>query len=224
MGRTLTYKRPDGGEAGGYLAEAADAAAPGIVVIQEWWGVQGQIKGVCDRLAGDGYHALAPDLYGGTVVPYHDMAAAEREMTSLDFAAATDQIVRGAARHLAGAGRKVGLTGFCMGGVVTILGAIRVPEIAAAVCFYGIPPAGAADLTAIRVPFQGHFANLDTWCTPAEVDRLEVALKAAGTAYEIYRYDADHAFMNEERPDVYKPEEAALAWQRMLDFWRKHLS
>ena len=139
------------------------------------------------------------------------------------FRSATDQIVRGAALHFTKAGRKAGITGFCMGGVVTILAAIRVAEFSAAVCFYGIPPAEVADLGAIRIPFQGHFATLDDWCTPAEVDRLEAALKAAGRDHEIYRYDADHGFMNEERPAVHKPEEAALAWTRARDFWRRHL-
>ena len=223
MGGTITYSRPDGESASGYFAGSGRENAPGIVVIQEWWGVQGQIKGLCDRLAGDGYDALAPDLYGGTVVPYHDMDAAAREMNSLDFVVATDQIVRGAALHFTRTGRKAGITGFCMGGVITILAAIRVAEFSAAVCFYGIPPAEVSDLGGIPIPFQGHFANLDNWCTPAEVDRLEAALKATGGDYEIYRYDADHGFMNEERPDVHKPEEAALAWNRARDFWRRHL-
>ena len=98
MGTRISLRRPDGKEADGYLAKPARANAPGVVVIQEWWGLQEQIKGVCDRLALAGYEALAPDLYAGTVVAYHDTAAAEREMNSLNFLDVTDQVVRGAVR------------------------------------------------------------------------------------------------------------------------------
>lgn len=112
MGSFMTYPRPDGGTARGYLAKASVADAPGIVVIQEWWGLQGQITGLCDRLARSGYDALAPDLFHGTVVPYHDAAQAAKAMNSLDFLAATDQDVRGAAQFFAAQGKKVGLTGF----------------------------------------------------------------------------------------------------------------
>src|SRR4026209_1561537 len=121
MGTRITFSRPDGTPAEGYLASAGRANAPGVVVIQEWWGLQDQIRGICDRLALAGYEALAPDLYAGTVVPYHDSEAAAREMNSLNFTEATDQVVRGAAEYLARTGVKVGITGFCMGGAVTIL-------------------------------------------------------------------------------------------------------
>src|SRR5271167_3581477 len=153
MGTTITFKRLDGKLASGYLAKAVRANAPSVVVIQEWWGVQDQIKGICDRFAAAGYEALAPDLYAGTVVPYHDTEAANREMNSLNFLEATDQLVHGAAQYLkAMAGRKVGLTGFCMGGAITIIGAVRIPELSAAVCFYGLPPFTVASPKDIRVP------------------------------------------------------------------------
>jgi carboxymethylenebutenolidase len=223
MGTRITFKRPDGKDASGYLAKAARGGAPGLVVIQEWWGLQDQIKGLCDRFAAAGYESLAPDLYGGTVVPYHDTEAANKEMSSLNFLEATDQLVRGAALYLKQTGAKVGLTGFCLGGAVTILGAVRVPELTAAVCFYGIPPAAAANPADIRVPVQGHFANDDDWCTPAAVDALEATLKKAGKLAEIFRYDAKHGFMNEQRPDVHQRQAAELAWSRTIDFLSKHL-
>ena len=97
MGTSITFKRPDGKDTGGYLAQAARADAPGVVVIQEWWGLQDQIKGICDRFALAGFDALAPDLYNGVVVPYHDTDAAGKEMNSLNFIDATEQNVRGAA-------------------------------------------------------------------------------------------------------------------------------
>jgi carboxymethylenebutenolidase len=222
MGTRISFNRPDGKSAEGYLAKAGKASAPGVVVIQEWWGLQDQIKGICDRFALAGYDALAPDLYGGTVVPYHDTDAANREMSSLDFLEATDQLVRGSAQFLKRSSAKVGLTGFCLGGAVTILGACRIPELAAAVCFYGIPPEAAAKPADVKVPLQGHFANRDDWCTPKAVDAFEAGLKAAGKPAEFFRYDADHGFVNEQR--TYHDRKCSeQAWERTLGFWRKHL-
>ena len=222
MGTSISFRRPDGKEATGYLAKAGRANAPGVVVIQEWWGLQDQIKGITDRFALAGYDALAPDLYAGTVVPYHDREAAGKEMGSLNFIDATEQTVRGAAQLLKKSGAKVGLTGFCLGGAVTIIGACRIPELSAAVCFYGSPPESVAKPADIKVPFQAHFANQDDWCTPAAVDAFEAALKAAGKDAEVFRYDASHAFVNEQR-DVYDRAAAELAWGRMLKFWATHL-
>jgi carboxymethylenebutenolidase len=223
MGTRITFNRPDGKTAEGYFARAARANAPGVVVIQEWWGLQDQIKGICDRYAAAGYDALAPDLYGGTIVPYHDRDAAGKEMGSLNFLEATDQLVRGAAQFLARNGEKVGLTGFCLGGAVTVIGACRVPEFTAASCFYGIPPDAVAKPADIKIPFQGHFASEDDWCTPEAVDKFEAALKAAGKHADIFRYDAQHGFMNEQRPTAHDRAAAELAWDRALTFWKAHL-
>jgi carboxymethylenebutenolidase len=222
MGTKITFRRPDGKQAAGYLAKAGRANAPGVVVIQEWWGLQDQIKGICDRFALAGYEALAPDLYAGTVVPYHDTEAAGREMNSLNFLEATDQVVRGAAQLLQRTGVKVGLTGFCLGGAVTVLGACRVPEFTAAVCFYGLPPETVAKPADVKIPLQAHFANRDDWCTPEAVDKFEAGLKAAGKKAEVYRYDADHGFVNEQR-DAHDRAAAELAWERTLAFWAAHL-
>ena len=223
MGTMITFGTPSIGPAGGYLAQAAQAGAPGVVVIQEWWGLGEQIKGICDRLALAGYDALAPDLYSGVLVPYHDSEAASREMNSLNFIKACDQNVRGAAQYLARNGAKVGVTGFCMGGALTILAAVRAPEIAAAVCFYGLPPTEAANPKEIKAPLQAHFANHDDWCTPKAVDEFEKSLKEAGKGATVFRYDADHAFVNEQRPEAHNRKEAELAWGRMLEFWKRHL-
>ena len=125
--------------------------------------------------------------------------------------------------HLRRTGGKVGLTGFCLGGAVTIIGAVRVAEFAAGVCFYGIPPKEAADPANIRMPLQGHFANEDDWCTPEAVNAFEQACKAAKKDVEIHRYAAKHGFVNEQRPDVHERKCAEQAWDRMLAFWGKHL-
>ena len=223
MGTMIAFKRPDGGDASGYLANAARGDAPGLVVIQEWWGLQEQVKAMTDRFALAGFDALAPDLYRGVVVPYHDAEAAGKEMMSLNFLDAAEQTVRGAAQFLKRNGAKAGLTGFCMGGAVTIIGAARIPELSAAVAFYGLPPAQAAGPADVKVPLQGHFANKDEHVPPAAVDAFESGLKAAGKDFEFFRYDADHAFANEQRMAVHDREAAELAWGRAIAFFKKHL-
>ena len=223
MGTTITFKRPDGKDAKGYLANAARGNAPGVVVIQEWWGLSENIKGLVDRFAVAGFDALAPDLYKGVVVPYHDADAAGKEMNSLNFIEATEQNVRGAVQYLKRNGAKVGLTGFCMGGAVTIIGAAKIPELTAGVAFYGIPPEQAVKPADVKIPLQGHFANKDDWCTPAAVDAFEKAMRNVGKEFEAFRYDADHAFVNEERASVHDRQAAELAWGRATDFFKKHL-
>jgi carboxymethylenebutenolidase len=211
MGASITFARPDGGSTKAYLATAGQGR-PGIVVIQEWWGLNDQICGVADRFARAGYNALAPDLYKGRLAATADEAG--HLMTGLDFPDATHQDLRGAARHLEALGGKVAAMGFCMGGALTVAAAVHVPEIDAAVCFYGIPPRDFADPATIRVPFQGHFANQDDWCTPSAVDTLEAALTGK---HEIFRYDAAHAFFN-ERSAAYDVACAGQAWDRMARF------
>ena len=220
MGQTIEFTRPDGSSLSGYLAQAA-RPGPAVVVIQEWWGLNDQICGVVDRFARAGFTALAPDLYRGRVTQAPDEA--NHLMTGLDFGGATRQDVRGAVQHLQTLGGSVAVMGFCMGGALTVASCVHVPEVAAGVCFYGIPPRELADPAAIRVPFQAHFANQDDWCTPAAADGLESAMKAAGRAPEIHRYDAAHGFFNERRAEVYNATFAQQAWDRMIDFLRRTL-
>ena len=197
----------------------AGEGRPGIIVIQEWWGLNDQICGVADRFARAGYNALAPDLYKGRVTTEPDEAS--HLMTGLDFPGATHQDLKGAVAHLKTKGDKVAVMGFCMGGALTIAAAVHIPDVAAAICFYGIPSEDFAPPEKIKVPFQGHFANKDDWCTPAKVDALEAAMKRAGIKHEIYRYDAAHAFFSERNP-VYDVTCANLAWERMADFLKTH--
>ena len=217
MGAMIDFARPDGGKTQGYLATAGQGR-PGIVVIQEWWGLNDQICGVADRFARAGYNALAPDLYKGRLTAVPDEA--NHLMSGLDFPDATHQDLRGAALHLKSQSGKVAVMGFCMGGALTVAAAVHVPEIAAGVCFYGIPPAEFADPAKIKIPFQGHFANQDDWCTPAAVDALETAM--TGSKPEIYRYDAAHAFFN-ERSAAYDVACATQAWDRMATFLKAKL-
>jgi carboxymethylenebutenolidase len=225
MGQMIDFKRPDGGSTRGYFAQAVDSTGGGraaIVVIQEWWGLNDQICGVADRFARAGYNALAPDLYKGKVVQKDDEA--NHLMSKLDFPDATHQDIRGAVQYLqANKSGKVGVMGFCMGGALTIAAAVHVPEVAAGVCFYGIPPKDFADPAKIKIPLQAHFANKDGWCTPQAADELEKAMRAAGAKPELYRYDADHAFFNERRGEVYDAACANQAWERTIAFLGKTL-
>jgi carboxymethylenebutenolidase len=223
MGEMIQFKRPDGKTCSGYLAmPKTGSSAPGFVVIQEWWGLNDQIKKTADRLAGAGYRALVPDLYRGKVTTANDEAS--HLMTNLNFPDAAGQDIRGAVQYLKQSSKKVAVGGFCMGGALTILSAVRVPEMDAGACFYGIPSLEAADLKKIKIPLICHFANRDDWCTPAKVNELEAALKRSKSRFEFYRYDAQHAFMNESRPQVYDGVSAKTAWERTLEFLKKALA
>jgi carboxymethylenebutenolidase len=220
MSGMIEFKRPDGGKTKGFLAKA-DKAKGGIVVIQEWWGLNDQICGIADRFARAGYNALAPDLYKGRVTTVADEA--NHLMEGLDFPDATHQDLRGAVQLLKGLGGKVAVSGYCMGGALTIAALVHVPEFDAGLCYYGIPPAGFADPAKIRKPFQGHFANQDDWCTPKAVNELEKAMKDAGQKPEIHRYDAKHAFANERSVDAYDVGAANTSWDRAMAFLKKHI-
>jgi carboxymethylenebutenolidase len=229
MGKMTSFKRPDGGSVQGYLAEPAQAAkASGVVVIQEWWGLTDQIKGVADRLAKAGYRALVPDLYRGKMTL--EAQEAEHLMGTLNFGEVAAQDVRGAVQHLKSTGSaKVGVTGFCMGGALTLLSAVNVPEADASAAWYGFPPLEYIDAAKIKAPLLGHYALDDQFFPIAKVDELEKKLREAKVKFEFHRYKAKHAFANEtanERklpPLEYNPQAAELAWKRTMEFLDRHL-
>lgn len=226
----VQFTRPDGKTVDGYLVEPSNTAnAPGIVVIQEWWGLDDQIKEVANRLASAGYRALVPDLYRGKLaLEAHE---AEHLMNDLNFGDAASQDIRGAVQYLKATGSaKVAVTGFCMGGALTVLSACFVPELDATVVWYGNPPAEFVDAKNITKPMMGHWSMQDEFFSPASVDELEQKLKLAGVEHEFHRYDAKHAFANPQSdsrglaPLQYHPQAAELAWKRSLEFLKKHLS
>jgi carboxymethylenebutenolidase len=220
MDEMIEFKRPDGKTCSGYLATPkAGASAPGFVCIQEWWGLNQQIKKTADRLAEAGYRALVPDLYRGKVAKAADEA--RHLIRNLDFPDAAAEDIRGAVLYFKQSSEKVAVGGFCMGGALTILAALRVPEMDAGAVFYGIPQLEAAELKKIKIPLILHFANKDESFTPANVNDLEAALELSSSKFELYRYDAQHAFMNEARPEVYDARSATLAWERTLMFLAK---
>jgi carboxymethylenebutenolidase len=228
MGKSISYKRPDGKSVSGYLAEPQGGKGPGIVVIQEWWGLNDQIRGVADKLAQQGYRALVPDLYRGKSTV--DAKEAEHLMTGLNFGDAAGQDIRGAVQHLKSTGSaKVGVTGFCMGGALTVLAAVNVPEADATVPWYGFPPLEYVDASKVKAPMLGHYATKDEFFKIDTANELEKKLKAAGAKVEFHKYDAKHAFANETAnekklpPLEYNPRAAEQAWKRTMDFFAKNL-
>ncbi len=220
MGQMITLHRPDGGSLDAYLSDI-DKTRPSVIVIQEWWGLNDHIKSIADRFAGEGFNALAPDLYHGRITK--DADEASHLMNGLDFPGAVHQDIAAAQAYLKAIHPSVAVIGFCMGGALTIGAAARLEGFGAAVCFYGVPPKAFADPAQIKIPFQGHFGTRDDWVTPAVVADIEASMTAAGNAPDIYSYDADHAFFNATRPEVYNPQAAALAWSRMIAFLKAKL-
>ena len=220
MGSMIDFKRPDGQTSTGYLAEAENPKG-NVVVLQEWWGLNDQIKKTADRFAAAGYTALVPDLYRGRLASNEDEAS--HMMNGLDWADAAQQDLRGAAMHLKHLGGKTAVVGFCMGGALTIIAGVHVPECDAAVCYYGIPPKEAADPAAMKVPFLAHFATQDDWCTPEAVTQLGHDMEGLRTPVDIHEYEGHHAFFNEARPEVFNRNAAELSWDRTLAFLERQL-
>jgi len=229
MGSTVRIQRPDGKTLEGYLAEPATGkGSPGLVAVQEWWGLNDQIKGVADRFARAGFRTLVPDLYRGKLALEENEA--QHLSHELNFGDAAGQDVRGAVQMLKASGSaKVGVTGFCMGGALTLLAAVNVPEVDAAIAWYGCPPLEYIDASKIKAPLMGHWGIHDTVFPLKLVEGLEAKLRAAHVSFEFHRYDAKHAFANEIADTKhlnylqYDAEAAERAWRRTLEFAHKHL-
>ena len=229
MSQIISFNRPDDKSIMGYLAEPVlKEGAPAIVVIQEWWGLNDQIKGVADRLANAGYLALVPDLYRGKSTV--EAEEAHHLMTGLDFGDAASQDIRGAVQYLKSRSKKVGVTGFCMGGALTLLALSNVPEVDAGVVWYGCPPLEYIDASRIKAPVQGHFATQDQFFSIETINDLEKKLRDAGVSTEFHRYLAHHAFANETAvgpgripATQFDPVWSQQAWDRTLRFFGKNL-
>jgi len=210
------------------LVEAAQPLGA-VVVIQEWWGVNDQIRGVAQRFADAGFTALVPDLYRGKSTI--EAEEAHHLMTNLNFGDAASQDVRGAVQALKARGAaKVGVTGFCMGGALTILSLTMVPEADAGVVWYGMPPLEYVDASKIKAPLMAHWATQDQAFAIEGVDALDAKLRAAGVRYTGHRYLAHHAFANENAQGPrrypftqYDAAWAQAAWDRTLRFFGQQL-
>lgn len=227
MGATIEFRRPDGKTAPGYLAETQQSDAAGIVMLEEWWGVDDRIKATADRLASHGFTVLVPDLFRGRSAATGDEA--NHLMEGLDFSDAATQDVVGAEEYLRKHGAAhVGVMGFCMGGALAMMSVMRGAKFDAASVWYGYPPPEAGDPSTIRIPFQGHFATQDSFFGIDGVDAVERKLKDAGVACEFHRYDAKHGFYNTGEPGKgglghYDREHAETAWRRTVEFFDRTL-
>ncbi|HET6304796.1 MAG TPA: dienelactone hydrolase family protein [Myxococcota bacterium] len=224
-GRDIEFAS-DGEKARGYLALPASGRGPGVIVIQEWWGLVDQIRDVCDRFAREGFVALAPDLYRGESTS--DPDAAGRLMMNLEIPRAArdlDGAVRALLGHDALEGSRVGTLGFCMGGQLALFAATRNRRIGAVVDFYGIHPNVTLDLSGLEAAVLGIFAERDAFVPPEAARKLEADLRSAGkrATFEIVP-GVDHAFMNDRRADVYDARAAARAWADALAFLRAELA
>lgn len=218
----------NGSTAHGYLALPGSGSGPGVVVIQEWWGLTSHIKDVTDRLAAEGFVALAPDLYGGTTT--HDAAEAGQLMQELpvdraarDLGGAVDYLLA----HDAVTSEKIGAVGFCMGGgFVLVLAAQQGDRIGAAVPFYGVLGEEYPSFENLTAPLLGHFGEQDEMATPDKVrDLADTIEKQSGQRPDFRLYPAGHAFFNDENLiGTHDPEQAAKAWDATIAFLREHLA
>jgi carboxymethylenebutenolidase len=225
MGEMIEFPS-NGGTDQGYLALPPAGEGPGVVVIQEWWGLVDHIKEVCDRFAAEGFVALAPDLYHGTAVAEPDEAAKAMmgmrlEQAAKDMSGAVDEVRRRSGRD------GVGVIGFCMGGgLALVLATVRPDAVKAVVPCYGVIPWPDAqpDYERMSAAVEGHYAELDGSAPPEAARALEAQLRAIGKeATVVIHPGTDHAFFNDARPEVYDAAEAAKLWTSALAFFRRHL-
>jgi carboxymethylenebutenolidase len=215
------------GAAPGYLAVPDGERGPGVIVLQEWWGVDEHIRSLCDRLAAEGFYALAPDLYRGETTT--QPSEAQQKMMALSMSEVEREMC-GAADYLASQpgfeGPGVGAVGFCLGGGLAVWAAATCPNIAAAVTFYYVMPHGKPDFSAIHGPVLGHFGTADEFIPTEDANKLEAELKHAGVDTTFHYYDgAGHAFVNDtNRLGTHDPELAQLAWGRTVEFLRSALA
>ncbi len=212
-----------GGTAHGYLALPPTGRGPGVLVIQEWWGLTEHIADVTRRLAAEGFVALAPDLYGGAVA--HDTAEAGRMMGALPVERGVE-LLSGAVDYLLGlpevTSSSVGAVGFCMGGGFVLQLAATDPRVSAAVPFYGVIQGELPDFTGTRADILGHYGEQDGSVPPESLDALRAALRKAGVTPDLRLYPTGHAFFNDRR-ETYHADAARQAWQSTLGFLRSHL-
>ncbi|HUO49684.1 MAG TPA: dienelactone hydrolase family protein [Acidimicrobiales bacterium] len=227
MGEMIEF--PSNGTTGhGYVSTPSSGSGPGVVVIQEWWGLVPHVMEVCDRFAAEGFVALAPDLYAGKQAQLGEpdeagklMMAMELGKAGKDMSGAVDEVVR------RGSSDGVGVVGFCMGGGLALVLACQRPDaVRACVPFYGIIPWPDAqpDYSAMQASVLAHIAEKDGWFGPDAAAELEAQLRSLGKQTEFHVYPgADHAFFNDHRPEVYDAEAAGLAWDRTVSFLRATL-
>jgi carboxymethylenebutenolidase len=223
MGKSISFSA-NGGTTDGYLSEPGPEAgsSKGVIVIQEWWGLDDHIKSVADRFAKAGFTALAPDLYHGTVTKSPDEAG--KLLMALNIGQA-EKDLRGAVAHLRGlTGKPVGTVGFCMGGALSLFAACtNGKDVGACVIYYGGHPRVQFDFDRLTAPVLGHWAEHDDFANPNAV-KIEAALTQRGKPCEFHRYPGTkHAFFNDRRPEVHDVKAAQQSWERTVAFFNANL-
>jgi carboxymethylenebutenolidase len=225
MGETVEFAS-NGAQASGYLARAKGGGGPGVLVLQEWWGLVPQIKGVCDRLSNEGFTALAPDLYHGDTASEPDeagklMMAMNVDQAARDMGGAVDKVA-----EVAGSDR-VGVTGFCMGGGLALVVAAKRPDkVKAVVPWYGLIPWPDAepDYSRLDAKVLGHYAGNDEYFSPDKVAELQDTLDGLGKEARLHVVPgAEHAFFNDDRPEVHDPAASQACFRETVDFLRAEL-
>jgi carboxymethylenebutenolidase len=204
-----------------YVARSKDKADAVVVLIHEWWGINDHMRDIAGRYANEGYLCVAPDLFRGKVVKDTEEASALMQALDIQDGMETIQKAIQEVRRVYEV-RRFGITGYCMGGTFALRFACEIPGLSAAAPFYGDIPEEKV-LQRLNVPTLFIAGNKDGWITPEKVNSLREAATKHGLPVEIVAYDADHAFFNDTRPEVYNREAAADAWKRVLGFFRKHL-
>ncbi|MEX3969654.1 dienelactone hydrolase family protein [Paraburkholderia caribensis] len=229
LGSMVNFNRPDGQQLDGYLSlPRRQEGAPAVVVLQEWWGVNDQIRCVADRFANAGYIALVPDLYRGKSTV--EQEEAHHLMEGLNFSEVASQDIAGALQYLKALAQRVAVTGFCMGGALTMLALTHHPEFAAGAVWYGFPPIELLDASKIKTPVVAHWATQDAFFSLESVGEIEKRFQEAGVEYEFHRYLAHHGFANETAVGPgrisftqYDPVWSQQAWDRTLTFFARKL-
>ncbi len=215
-------KLADGRTVKGALAEPQGQAKGSILLVHEWWGLNNQIKSVASEFAKQGYTALAVDLYRGKVADTRDGARSLMQSVDPDVATEALEIWLRWLRKDARAGGKLATIGWCFGGGWSLNASLAAP-VDATIVYYGRVNKTAGELASLKGPVLGHFATQDKWIDKQMVSGFESAMDAAGKSYTSYWYDAQHAFANPTSAR-YDAGDAALAWQRTLNFLKQHLS
>jgi carboxymethylenebutenolidase len=200
------------------LAEDDNNRHAAVILIHEWWGINDHMRDLCGRYAKEGYTAVAPDLFSGKVATDAGEAARLMNELAIEDGIATINATVAEVRRKYDAAR-IGITGYCMGGTYALRAACEVDELAASAPFYGDIPDDAT-LAQLKVPVLFIAGARDQWISPAKVSELKESAHRHSLPVEVVTYDADHAFFNDTRPEVYNPEAAADAWQRVLNFFR----
>ena len=221
MGETVTFAS-NGGTASGYLARPASGSGKGVIVLQEWWGLNSNIKSIADRFAAEGFVALAPDMYHGKVTAEPDEAG--KLLMALNIEQA-EKDLRGAVNYLKElTGAPVGTVGFCMGGALSLFAACKNGKgVGACVDYYGGHPAVTYDWDGLTAPVLAFWAGHDDFVNP-HIPTYERELSSRGKTHEFHQYpETQHAFFSDERPEIYNAEASADSWRRMLAFYRANL-